>query len=192
MKYAQTIEKDIKINHNTHMIFGLGVLGGIILVAGAAWPAHAIENPLKSPKNWLLALGGLMMLIFSSLDFYFNQAPFFFILLQLLVSVASVLMMAKAGDKWSTIILTLSAALLVAWSLLIFEDQSTIFFILGLLGIGIGYALEGGTVRRNIALMIGSVLIAYFSYLGQSWIFFWLNAFFALFSAWYVYKLSRC
>ena len=131
------------------------------------------------------------MLIFSCLDFYFNQAPFFFILLQLLVSVASVLMMAKVGDKWSTIILSVSGLGLVTWSLLISEHLSNLFFIAGLIGIGIGYALEGGTIRRNMALCIGSILVTIFSYLGQSWIFFWLNAFFALFSAWYVYKLSR-
>lgn len=173
------------------MIFSLGVLGGIILVVGAAWPAHTIENPLRSYKNWLLALGGLVMLIFSTLDFHFNQAPFFFVLLQMLVNVASLLMMTKAGDKLSIIILTLSALGLIGWALLIFEDPSTLLFILGLLGIGIGYALESGTIRRNVALLLGSLLIAYFSYLGQSWIFFWLNGFFALFSGWYVYKLSR-
>ena len=130
------------------------------------------------------------MLIFASLDYYFNQAPFFFILLQLLVNIASVLMMTNAGDKPSTVILSISGAALIAWSFFIFEDISTIIFILGLFGIGLGYALETGTVRRNAALIIGSVLVAYFSYLGASWIFFWLNVFFAIFSTWNVYRLK--
>jgi len=173
------------------MIFGLGVFGGVLLVAGAAWPAHKVSHPIRSYKNWLLALGGLTMFVFASLDYYFNQAPFFFILLQMLVNVASILMMTNAGDKLSSIILSVSGALLVGWSLFIFEDISTAIFILGLLGIGLGYALETGTIRRNVALILGSALVALFSYLGASWIFFWLNVFFALFSAWNVYRLKK-
>jgi hypothetical protein len=43
-----------------------------------------------------------------------------------------------------------------------------------------------GTIRRVLALTLGSALIAIFSYIEASWIFFWLNVFFALFSAYYV------
>ena len=173
------------------MISTLGIIGGIVLVLGAAWPAHKVSHPIKSIKNWGLALGALIMLVFATLDYYYNQAPIFFILLQLLVNTASVLMMMKAGDKTSTILLSIIGTILIGFSLFIFEDFSTALFILGLLGVGIGYALETGTIKRNVALLLGSILITIFSYLGASWIFFWLNAFFALFSAWHIFRLYK-
>ncbi len=40
---------------NLDMIFGLGVLGGIILVFGAMWTAKKVKIPRYSTKNWLFA-----------------------------------------------------------------------------------------------------------------------------------------
>ena len=173
------------------LIFLLGILGGLTLVAGAAWPVHAVDHPIKSTKNWLFAAGGLIMLLFSLLDYHFNGAPIFFVFLQILVNVSSVLMMANSDDRIDTAVIALAGGGLTVWSLSLFEDYSTIVFILGLVGIGIGYALENGTLKRNLTLVIGSILIAVFSYLGESWIFFWLNVFFAGFSSYWVIRLLR-
>ncbi len=169
-------------------IFLTGILGSLILVTGSAWPEiKEVDHPTKSIKNWLFAIGALIMLIFSTLGFQ-QGGPFFFIILQTFVIIASILMMFNVPEKIDTPILIISAIGLIIWSLYLFEDYNTIFFILGLCGVGLGYAFKMGTLRRSVALTLGSVLIAVFSYIEASWIFFWLNVFFAIFSAYYVYR----
>ena len=108
-------------------------------------------------------------------------------MLEILVAISSVLMMLNTPDKVDIPVLALSGLGLVVWSLYLFEGYNTVLFILGLLGIGLGYALQIGTLRRSVALTLGSALIALFSYIEASWIFFWLNVFFAIFSAYYIY-----
>ena len=98
-------------------------------------------------------------------------------------------MMLDISDRIDTAIISIAGLILIAWSLTLFEGYNTIFFIVGLSGIGLGYAFEMGTLRRGIALTLGSALIALFSYIEASWIFFWLNVFFALFSGYYVLRL---
>jgi hypothetical protein len=141
-------------------------------------------------KNWLFALGGVLMLIFSILD-YMAGGPIFFVFLQVLVNIASVLMMLNTDDKIDVPVIVLSGLILIVWSLTLFDGMNTVYFVIGLSGIGLGYALEMGTIKRNLALFLGSALIATFSYLEASWIFFWLNVFFALFSAKHVWELVK-
>ena len=172
-------------------IFLTGIAGGITLVVGAMLPAKKVKNPITSPKNLAFGIGGLLMLIFSVLDFYFNSAPFFFVILQILVNISTILMFANTDDRLDAKILTTAGAGCVFWSIFLFQDFSTIFFILGLLGIGLGYAFDTGSFRRNFSLFLGSVLIAIFSFIGESWIFFWLNLFFAVFSGFHSVKLWR-
>lgn len=170
-------------------IFYIGLVGSLILVTGAAWPIEKVKHPVNSKKNWLFAIGGLFMLVFSILG-YLNGGPIFFILLQALVAVSSILMMLNAPDKVDIPVILISGAALIVWSLYLFEGYNTVFFILGLTGIGLGYTLQMGTVRRNLALTLGSLLIAAFSFIEANWIFFGLNTFFAMFSGYYVLKLA--
>ncbi len=172
-------------------IFSLGVIGGILLVIGAFWPVKKTNHPARSIKNWLFAVGGAILFIFALLDYLFGTGPLFFVILELLVIIASVLMMLNTDDKIDTWVISISGIGLVIWSLFLFEGYSTIFFILGLVGIGLGYALDTGTLKRNLVLTVGSVLIAIFSYLGASWIFFWINVFFAIFSAYHSLLLAK-
>jgi hypothetical protein len=169
--------------------FYIGLIGSLILVTGAAWPIEKVKHPVYSKKNWLFAIGGIFMLVFSVIG-YLNGGPVFFIFLQALVGVSSILMMINAPDKIDIPIITISGIALIVWSLYLFEGYNTVFFILGLTGIGLGYTLQMGTVRRNLALTLGSILIAVFSFIEINWIFFWLNTFFACFSGYYVVKLS--
>lgn len=170
--------------------FFIGIAGAIVLVCGAAFPSRPVRHPRYSLKNWLFAIGGLLMLAYSSLNFLAG-GPIFFVILQLFVNLASVLMMLNTKDRFDATVLSLGAIGFVAWSLALYQGASTILFILGLTGIGLGYAFKAGTIRRDASLAAGSVLIALFSYLGQSWIFFWLNVFFAGFSLLYVWKGLR-
>jgi hypothetical protein len=159
----------------------VGILGSLTLVVGAALPERKVVQT-KSVKNWLLAAGGLLMLVYSALN-YAAGGPIFFVFLQVLVNIASVFMMFNVSDDIDTPIMCVAGIGLIIWSLALFEGYSTIFFILGLTGIAMGYVMQTGTFRRSLALTLGSALIALFSYLSASWIFFWLNVFFALFSA---------
>jgi hypothetical protein len=168
--------------------FLTGLIGSLILITGAAWsePKRKTHN-IKSIKNWLFAIGGFTMLAYSILG-YMEGGPIFFIFLQALVGVSSILMMIDAPEKVDIPILSISALALTIWSLYLFEGYNTIFFILGLTGISMGYTFQMGTVRRDLSLTLGSILIAVFSYIEASWIFFWLNVFFALFAGAYVIK----
>ena len=166
--------------------FILGLIGSIILVTGAAWPeSKAPKHPAQSIKNWLFAIGGFIMLVYAILG-YLQGGAVFFVFLETLVAIATILMMLNVKDKIDVPIIILSGLGLIIWSFYLFEGYNTIFFIIGLTGIGLGYALEMGTLRRDLALTIGSALIALFSYLEMSWIFFWLNLFFAIFSGYYL------
>jgi len=168
-------------------IFITGLAGSLILVTGAAWPeGKDVKHPTTSIKNWLFAIGGLVMLLYAIFG-YQQGGPIFFVMLEILVAISSVLMMLNTPDKVDIPVLALSGLGLVVWSLYLFEGYNTVLFILGLLGIGLGYALQIGTLRRSVALTLGSALIALFSYIEASWIFFWLNVFFAIFSAYYIY-----
>ena len=168
--------------------FLTGLIGSLILVTGAAWPdSKKVSHPVKSFKNWLFAVGGLFMLIYSILG-YLAGGAVFFVFLEILVVAASVMMMLNTNDTADTIVISAVGLIFIIWSLYLFEGYSTIFFILGLSGVGLGYAFDNGTLRRDIALTLGSAMIALFSYLGASWIFFWLNTFFAIFSGYYLIK----
>lgn len=168
--------------------FYLGILGSLVLVSGAAWPSSKnVKHPAKSIKNWLFAVGGFIMLIYAILG-YQTGGPVFFVFLEILVVFASILMMLNTDDSFDMPTISIGGLGLIIWSLYLFEGYNTVFFILGLCGIGLGYAFKMGTVRRDVALTLGSALIAIFSYIESSWIFFWLNTFFAIFSAYYLFK----
>jgi len=169
-------------------IFFTGLIGSLVLVTGAAWPeGEDIKHPAKSIKNWLFAIGGLLMLLYAIFGWQ-HGGPIFFMILEILVVISCILMMLNTPDKFDTAVLSISGLGLIIWSLYLFEGYNTIIFILGLAGIGLGYAFTMGTLRREIALTAGSALIAVFSYIEASWIFFWLNVFFAIFSGYYLVK----
>jgi hypothetical protein len=169
-------------------IFFTGLVGSLVLVTGAAWPEPKdVKHPVKSTKNWLFAIGGLAMFLYALFG-YQQGAPIFFLILEILVVITNILMMLNTDDRIDTAVILLSGAGLTVWSLFLFQGYNTIIFIAGLLGVGLGYAFQMGTLRRNVALTVGSLLIAFFSYLEASWIFFWLNTFFSVFSAYYLVK----
>jgi hypothetical protein len=169
--------------------FLTGLLGSIILVAGAAYPDRPATHPTHSVKNWLFAVGGFLMLVYSWLGWR-EGGLIFFLILELFINLSSILMMANTPDRFDAPVLSLGALIFIGWSLSLFEGYQTIIFILGLAGIAIGYAMQIGSLRREILLASGSALVALFSYLSASWIFFWLNLFFALFSGYWMWKLT--
>lgn len=168
-------------------ILSIGIIGSLVLLMGAAWPEPKSPlAPIKSWKNRFFALGTLLMFFYAFLN-YQAGASIFFLILEILLLIATALMFLNLPDKIDFLFISISSFGLIAWSLFLFEDYSTILFILGLAAVGLGYAFRSGTVRRNAALAGGSLLIAIFSYLTAAWVFFFLNLFFALFSAYYVY-----
>lgn len=168
--------------------FLIGLFGSLILVTGSALPDKPTKHPYQSVKNWCFGLGAVVMATYSTLN-YLAGGPVFFIFLQALVILASVFMMLDVDDRIDTPIIIAAAAGLVGWSFYLSQGWETLIFILGLVGIALGYELKGGTLKRELALIAGSILIAAFSYLSATWIFFWLNVFFALFSGWQAFTL---
>jgi len=168
-----------------------GIWGGLVAVLGAAYPEEKVSHPLYSTKNWLLAIGGLLLLVYSCLNYAFVSGSFFFILLESLVVMASLMMMANVKESLASIVLILAGVAFIAWSFFLYEDHQTIFFIVGLTGVALGYTFKMGSVKRSLALTLGSALIALFSFLGKDAVFFWLNAFFAVFSAYYLITAIR-
>lgn len=171
-----------------HFSFFTGIIGSITLLIGAGWPESSkIVNPLKSVKNWLFAIGGFVMLLYAILG-YLQGGSIFFVILEILIVVASILMMLDTDDKIDIPIISAIGICLIIWSLYLFDGYSTIIFILGLCGVGLGYTFQMASLRRSVALTMGSILITIFSYIEMNWIFFWLNLFFAIFSSYYVFK----
>ena len=168
-------------------IFLTGIIGSLVLVLGAAWKdGEEGTKPIKSVKNWLFAIGAVIMLLFASLDYYINAAPVFFVILEILVLIACMLMMTTWSDRLKTIILGIAGGALLIWSLMEFDNPQIAIFVLGLIVVALGYSFEMGSLRRSIALTLGSILIAWYSYLTESWIFFGLNLVFGLFSGYYI------
>ena len=172
------------------MILFTGILGGLVTVLGGAWPEEK-GAPIYSTKNWLLTFGALILLGYACLNYFFAEGSLFFVLLESLIIVASYMMMADYDDRVDTIVLSLAGAGFVIWSIFLYEGLTTVYFILGLTGVALGYALKTGTIQRFVAFTVGSVLIAIFSYLGADWVFFGLNTFFAIFSAYYLVQIIR-
>jgi hypothetical protein len=168
--------------------FFIGIVGSVLLVLGAAYPIKKVRHPVYSKKNWLFVIGNLCMLIYGILN-YMDGGSIFFVILQILVNITSVLMMMDVPDKVDIPVITIAGAGMLYWSLTLFEGYGTIIFVIGLVGVGLGYALESGTIRRNLVLLFGSACLAYFSVIVGDWIFVFLNVFFALFSARNAYGL---
>ncbi len=173
-------------------IFLTGLVGSLVLVTGSAWPeGKDFKYPIKSTKNWLFAIGALILLAYSLLNYFFVGGAVFFVFLQAFVIVASIMMMLNTEDKTDMIVMSIAGVGFIIWSLKLSFAFNTIIFILGLVGVGLGYAFQMGTVRRELALVTGSVLIAIFSYMVSNWIFFWLNVFFAIFAGYYAIRLLK-
>lgn len=172
-----------------NITFLTGFIGSLILVTGAAWPITPASHPIKSVKNWIFVAGNIFMFTYAILNFLAG-GQIFFIFLQILIMVATILMMVNTPDKFDIAVIGIAGIALIAWSLKLFEGYDTMIFVLGLALLGIGYALDSGTIRQNVVLAAGSITIAVFSYLGASWIFFWLNVFFALFSGYHAARLG--
>lgn len=170
--------------------FLVGLIGSLITVTGAAWNEKRKVEALKSIKNWLFAVGAIFLLTYAIMG-YLSGGSIFYVMIESMVIIASILMMVDANDKTDTIILSVFGLGFVTWSLYLFEDLKTLYFIVGLTGVSLGYALEMGSIKRSAALTIGSILIAIFSYTEQNWIFFWLNVFFAIFSGYYLIQGIR-
>ena len=123
------------------MTFAIGLIGALVLVIGSALPDPHVKHPIYSAKDWCFALGGFLMFAYALLN-WLAGGPIFFVLLQLLVVLASIFMMLNVSDRVDTPIVVGAGFLLVLWSLWLFEGYETIYFILGLVGIGMGYGLE--------------------------------------------------
>lgn len=168
----------------------IGLLGAFILVLGAGWPVKTGLHPAKTAKSWLLAIGAAGMFVYALLN-YLSGGVIFFMILQALVVIASILMLLNTPNKINTPLIIASGTGLIIWSITLFEDYTPLIFIFGLLGIAFGYVLKPYTFKGNVSLTMGSVLIVIFSYLAKDWIFLSLNSFFAVFSAYYVGKLWK-
>ena len=170
-------------------IFLLGVTGGALLVLGSLLPEKSHALPHQSAKNWLFVMGNFFMFLFSLFDYLFQSGVFFFVLLQIIVNIASALMMLRASEKKSTLFLLAVGMVCTVWSLILEQNGTTLLFVAGLIGISLGFVFAEGSVRRNGAFFLGSSCIVMFSYMNEAWIFFWLNGFFAFFSLLHAVRL---
>ena len=168
--------------------FLTGIIGSLFLVVGVALPdRQGAAKPWLVTKNWLFVTGGVLMLGYAFLN-HLDGGSVFFVILEILIVVACVLMMLEIDDSLKAKIILACGLGLVAWSLFLFDDLHILFFIVGLVGIALGYAFRHATQRRDWAFAGGGLLVAMFSYLERDWIFFGTNLLFALFSGWQLYK----
>lgn len=168
----------------------IGILGSLLLVAGAAYPAEDAGHPVRSVKNWLFAFGNACMFGYALFG-YMGGGSIFFVILQIFIAMATVFMMLNVPDRYDIPFVALVGTVLALFSLSFFEGTSTLLFVVGLMLIGLGFMLQGGTIRRNVTLASGSVFVAVFSYTHGEWIFFWLNTFFAVLSSYHAWSIQK-
>lgn len=161
----------------------IGILGSAILVAGVA-------NTDQKAKNLLFAVGNAYMFLYALVG-YLTGGPIFFLILQIFIAISTLCMLLKVPDTYDTPILAIGGLALVGWSLSLFQDYTTAIFVVGLALLGLGFAMESGTRKREIALMGGSAVIALFSFFMKDWIFFGLNAIFAAVAFLNMRRLAR-
>ncbi len=152
----------------------LGLAGSALLIAG-------VITASVQWKNGLFAAGNAGMFLYALLGSLAGGSVFFLIL-QIFIALSTVSMLLHIPDRYDTTILAVGGLALVGWSLSLFEGFRTALFVIGLVLLGIGFAMDPGTVKRDLFLLLGSAVIATFSYLMRDWIFFGLNAVFALLS----------
>lgn len=153
--------------------FFIGLLGSIILVVGVATTSRR--------RNMFFAVGNACMFTYALLG-YLQGGSIFFVILQMYIALSTISMLLRVPDRYDTPVLALSGIALVAWSLSLIQGIGTAVFVVGLVLLGIGFAMETGTRKREAALMLGSTVIAVFSVLMRDWIFVVLNVLFATFS----------
>ena len=169
----------------------VGVLGGFLIVAGAAWPIVKVSHPVKSVKNWLYFVGGVLLLWYAWLG-YLAGGPVFYVFFEIFLNIVGVLMLAGLEKKkWGSWLVGLCGAVFLIWSLLLFEDYTTGVFVVGLTVVGVAYVLKGGTALRNFTLAVGALLIALFSYFVGDAVFLWLNLLTAGFAGWHGWRLRN-
>ncbi len=167
----------------------LWIIWGVILIIGSARNEKKnTHTPLKSTKNWLFTAGAIFMLMYAILWYVQDNSSIFFIFLEGFVLIACILMMLDTDDSFDVRFLGSLWLVLIATSLAISMSTDTLRFISGLIAIALGYTFKPCTLRRDAALTIGSILIVIFSFIGDNRIFFWINIFFAFFSAFYRMK----
>lgn len=172
-------------------VFLTGLISSIILVIGSAWPDPKKNiKPIRTFKHWIFGIGNFGMLAYASLAFFLEANPIFFVILEILCAASSVLILANVKEKISTRLIMVSALALLVWSFFLFEDTTTVFFILGLSALAVGFTSKD-SVKRNAVFLIGCILISTFSFIKGDMIFFWLNAIFGLFSGFYLLKALR-
>jgi len=72
--------------------FLVGLFGSLVLIAGVAYPLKSVSHPARSTKNWLFTAGNASMFLYAYLNFLAGGSVFF-IYLQVLIAVSTVLMM---------------------------------------------------------------------------------------------------
>lgn len=165
-----------------------GIAGSVLLVVGSAWPDKKnINNPRESIKNWLFLIGNLIMLGYALLQ-YLEDGAIYFVLLEVLIFIATILMMLDFKDKWKALGVGVSGVFLTAWALFLFDKMQILIFILGLIIVGLGYVFENNSMRKDFALTVGSLLIVVYSFMENEWVFFWLNLFFSIFAGYYLIR----
>ena len=154
----------------------IGILGGLILVGGAA---HKDHDPRR--KNLIFAAGNALMFGYSVLGFI-DGGSFLFVLLQIMVNLSSLCMLLNIPDQIDTPLVSLTGLALAIYAGMYYYSPSTLLFIAGLILLSLGFSLDYKKSLKNILLTLGSILMAYFAWLMQDMVFLGLNSFFALFS----------
>ncbi len=154
----------------------VGIIGGLILLGGAA---HKDHNPKR--KNLIFAIGNVLMFAYALLGFI-DGGSLLFVLLQIMVNLSSLCMLLNVPDKIDTPLVSLTGLGLAIYAGVYYYSPSTLLFIAGLILLSLGFSLDYKKQLKNVFLVCGSLLIAYFAWLMQDMVFFGLNSFFALFS----------
>jgi len=159
-----------------------GIFGSIAIILGMLYQEQNTNKlPHKSVKNRLFFIGGILMTLYSFLDFFQNKV-LFFLVLQLFLLTTCVVMITNINEKKALIINIIALIIFVAWSFLAVNSIITLIFIFGLIIVGMGYTFKFSPTKRDIAFIIGSVLLTIFSVINHNPIYIAINLISAIIS----------
>ena len=104
-------------------------------------------------------VGGLIMLAYSIIG-YLSGGPIFFLILEILVAVSSLMMMLNFHEKIAVPIIAISSLSLIIWSFYLLKATTQFFYNRSFRNRPRLRVLNC-TLRRNLSLTLGSALIAF-------------------------------
>jgi hypothetical protein len=140
-----------------------GMAGSLLLILGAGCHVVVCSCPYYSLKNWLYAGGNTLLAVYALLGYLLYGQSILFVAMQPFLLLATMLMLMRVTLLTKEIVMGFALVPLLLCAFVYYEGVVTAVFMSGVITFSIGFALEDGTVIRNVMLLVGVSLLALLS-----------------------------